>query len=424
MPRSVALDLIDIVLERKKPLDDALEAHPGFPRLEVRDRAFARHLVTTTVRRLGQIDALIDSCLARPLPRKAQGVRHLLRLGMCQLLFLETPPHAAVNTMVALAEKRGYGPHKALVNAVLRRLSREGRALLEAQDAPRLNTPAWLWEAWSKGHGEETCHRIAEAHLNEAPLDLSVKGDRDYWAGRLEARILPTGSLRLTQHGPVTSLPGFASGDWWVQDAAAALPVRLLGNIEGKRVIDLCAAPGGKTAQLAVLGAHVTAVDRSAPRLERLTSNMERLGLKVETVAANAEVWRPTEMADAVLVDAPCSATGTIRRHPDVARLKRPVDVETLSACQKRILAAAVEMVRPGGVLVYCTCSLQPEEGRDVVTDVIASGAPVERIPVSAEDLGGLREVINDGGELQSLPCHLAAEGGLDGFFAARLKRV
>ncbi len=426
--RSAACDLLDAVLRRRLTLDQALSDHPGFAALDGRDRGFARTLVATTLRRLGQIDALIDFSLDRPLPRKAQAVHDLLRIGACQLLFLDTPPHAAVTTMVDLAQARGHGPHKKLVNAVLRRFAREGRAIVDAQDAARLNTPDWLWESWSEAYGEATCRHIAEAHLSEPPLDMTLKADTakdsKLWAEKLGARVLPTGSLRREAGGMITDLPGFKDGAWWVQDAAAALPVALLGDVRGKRVTDLCAAPGGKTAQLAARGARVTAVDRSEKRLDRLRENLDRLGLEAERVCADAVEWRPAARADAVLVDAPCSATGTIRRHPDVSRLKTPGDVAKLTRVQDQLLTAAIGMVRPGGVVVYCSCSLQPEEGPDRIAALLDTGAPVTREPVKPGDVGNLKELISVDGDLRSFPFHLGDQGGMDGFYAARLKRV
>ena len=421
MARSVAFDLVEAVLDRKRPLDLALEEHPGIGALSDRDRAFARTLVATTLRRLGQIDALVDHCLERPLPRKARPVRTLLRLGVCQLLFLETPAHAAIDTTVSLARERGHGPHKALVNAVLRRLSREGRRLRDEQDAARLDTPEWLWKSWSAAYGEDTCRAVAEVHLGEPPLDLTPKKDAAGWAERLQGTVLPTGTVRCRSGGPVGRLPGFADGAWWVQDAAAALPARLLGDIAGRHVIDLCAAPGGKTAQLALAGARVTAVDRSPKRLERLSANLGRLGLEAETVVADANLWRPAEPAHAVLVDAPCTATGTIRRHPDIPRLKTPDEVAKLAALQARLLAAALAMVQPGGTVVYSTCSLQPEEGPAIVEALLSGGAPVSRVPITPGEIGGLAQLLTPEGDLRSLPSHLADEGGLDGFFAARI---
>lgn len=423
-PRMVALDILSAVLRRKRRLDEAVWDHPAFAGLDSRDRAFVRVLAATTLRRLGQIDACIDFALEKPLPRKASGVHDLLRLGICQLIFLETPAHAAVATAVDLAQDRGLGAHKKLVNAVLRRIGREGAKMAENQDAARLNTPDWLWDSWVAAYGEATCRRIAEAHLSEAPLDITVKKDAAGWAEKLDAHILPTGSLRRRAGGAIDGLPGFEDGAWWVQDAAAALPAMLLGDVSGNHVIDLCAAPGGKTAQLALQGARVTAVDRSEKRLARLGENLNRLGLEAELITADAATWRPAEPADAVLLDAPCSATGTIRRHPDVARLKTPDDVSRLTAVQDRLLAAAVEMVRPGGMLVYCSCSLQPDEGVDRIESLIGAGAPVARVPVTPDDVGGLAEVVSAAGDLRSLPCHMDAKSGMDGFYAARLKRL
>ena len=423
-PRGTALDLLETVLGRKRPLDEALQDHAGFSTLAVRDRAFTRLLTATTLRRLGQIDALIAGALERPLPKKARGVRDILRLGLCQLLFLETPAHAAVATAVDLAQALGYGHLKGLVNAVLRRLVREGPALLQAQDAARLNTPDWLWKSWSAAYGEPVCRAIAEAHLTEAPLDITVKDDAQAWAEKLEAKVLPTRSLRRAPGGNVTALPGFAAGAWWVQDAAAALPAGFLGDVAGRRVIDLCAAPGGKTAQLAARGARVTAVDRSPKRLTRLRDNLDRLGLEAELVAADAVDWRPGEQADAVLLDAPCSATGTIRRHPDVARLKIPDDVATLSKAQHRLLASALEMVAPGGVVVYGACSLQSEEGPERIAHLIGSGAPATPVPIQPAEVGGLGELLTADGAFRSLPSQLANLGGIDGFYAVRLRRT
>ena len=248
--RQVALDLIAAVLRRKRPLDDAIEDNPDMSALSVRDRAFARLLVATVLRRLGQIDALVADCLNTPLAARAAVVQDILRLGIAQLLFLRTPPHAAVATSVDLAHHRGLLSHKGLVNAVLRRLSVEGAGRVERQDAPRLNTPDWLWLSWSRAYGEGTARAIASAHLKEAPLDMTVRADDEAWREKLQATKLPTGSLRRAAGGSVVSLPGYAEGAWWIQDAAASLPARLFDGIAGRHVIDLCAAPGGKTAQL------------------------------------------------------------------------------------------------------------------------------------------------------------------------------
>ncbi len=430
--RAVALDLLDAVLLRRQPLDDAFDGHRTLPLLSARDRAFARHLSATTLRRLGQLDRLIDGCLARPLPKDAARVRQILRLGLCQLAFLATPAHAAVDSSVALARQRRCAAHAGLINAVLRRLAKDAPTCLAGDDAARLNTPGWLWESWVDGYGADVARAIAASHLGEAPLDLTLNstfgpaGEKDVMA-RLAAahavRRLVTGTVRIDGHAAIPELPGFAEGAWWVQDAAAALPARLFGRIAGKNVLDLCAAPGGKTAQLAAAGAHVTAVDVSPARLARLADNLRRLRLAATLVAADARSWRPDGPADAVLLDVPCSATGTIRRHPDVARLKRPDDVAALTRLQGELAAHAASLVRPGGTLIYCACSLQPQEGPGIVAALLRSGVPLERRPIAAAEVGGRSELVDSAGDLRTLPCHLAAEGGLDGFYAARLVR-
>jgi 16S rRNA (cytosine967-C5)-methyltransferase len=422
--RHVALDLIGAVLRRRRALDDAIEDSPAMHHLQGRDRAFARLLVATVLRRLGQIDALIAECLNIPLPQRAALVQDILRLGVAQLLFLRTPPHAAVATSVDIAQSRGFVSHKGLVNAVLRRLSVEGAARVDKQDAPRLNTPDWLWRSWSDSYGETTAHAIASAHLKEAPLDLTLRDDAEVWCAKLEGVLLPTGTLRRSAGGALAGLPGYAEGAWWVQDAAAALPARLFGSLAGREVIDLCAAPGGKTAQLATAGARVTAIDRSIRRLERLVANLDRLDLQVEAIGADALNWRPSHPVDAVLLDAPCSTTGAIRRHPDVPHLKSPEDVTRLAAVQDNLLRAAIEMLQPGGTLVYCTCSLEPEEGPERIASLFRLGAPVTRRKVEPSEVGGDPEWITSEGDLRTLPCHFGEYDGIDGFYCARLVRL
>ena len=420
-PRGIALDLIAAVLRRKRPLDDAIEDNSAMHELSGRDRAFARLLVATALRRLGQIDALIADCLSTPLAPRAATVHDILRLGVAQLLFLRTPPHAAVATSVDLAHSRGFLSHKGLVNAVLRRLSIEGEARVVAHDAPRLNTPDWLWQSWSRTYGEATARAVAASHMKEAPLDLTLRDDAEAWCTKLQGMLLPTGTLRRASGGSLVSLPGYAEGAWWVQDAAAALPARLFGDLQGREVVDLCAAPGGKTAQLAAAGARVTAVDRSTRRLERLVANLDRLVLPIEAVAADGLIWRPPRPVDAVLLDAPCSTTGAIRRHPDVPHLKLPEDVTRLAAVQDNLLRSAVDMLRPGGILVFCTCSLEPEEGVERIAALLRSGAPVVRRAIDPGEIGVGRDWITDQGDLRTLPCYFGEYDGIDGFFGARL---
>ncbi len=422
--RAAALEILDSVLGTGRAADESIDRHPGAGRLDVRDRALTLNLVATTLRRLGQIDGVIRRLVGRPIPERGAQARNLIRLGVCQLAFLRTPAHAAVNTAVALARARKpLRPYAGLVNAVLRRAAAEADTIIADQDAPRMNTPDWLWHAWSAAYGETTARAIATAHLSEPPLDLTPKRADETTAG-LNAVILPTGSLRLRPKGPIPALPGFAAGSWWVQDAAAALPATLFGPLAGRRVIDLCAAPGGKTAQLCAAGADVIAVERSARRGRQLQGNLARLDLAAELVVADASAWRTAEPADAVLLDAPCSATGTIRRHPDVAWLKTPADVVALARVQSRLLGAAVEMTRPGGTLIYCACSLQPEEGPALIETLLDSAAPIERWPIGVGEIGGLAEAITPAGDVRTLPCHWPDQGGLDGFYIARMRRI
>ena len=315
---------------------------------------------------------------------------------------------------------------KGLANAVLRRMGRERAAILATLDTPRAAVPDWLWRRWAGNYGEDAARRIAAANLDEPALDLTVKADPESWAERLGGIVLPTGSVRLVPDGAVPDLPGFAEGEWWVQDAAASIPARLLTGIAGKRVADLCAAPGGKTAALIEAGANVTAVDVSVERLKRVTANLARLGLSADVVAADILTWTPPEPFDAILLDAPCTATGTIRRHPDIAWLKRPEDVASLADLQGRMLDRAVRWLKPGGVLVYATCSLEPEEGEHQMARALHRH-DLEILPVDPAEIGGLAEAVLPSGALRTLPFQLAGPtprlSGLDGFFVMRVRR-
>ena len=423
--RAAAAHALGAILRRGRTLDQALADAPGLNALDSRDTGFARLLLLTTLRRLGQIDAFLAGLMDRPLPARRGPVQDVLRLGICQLAFLETPAHAAVASTVALAQGQRLSPYRGLVNAVLRRASREHGAIT-ALDAPRLNTPDWLWNGWTDAYGDATCRTIAEAHLGEPPLDLSPVSNAEDRVEALRATLgaerVPGGTLRLRGAGEVTRLAGYEAGEWWVQDAAAALPVRLLSPVAGKRVLEIGAAPGGKTAQLAAAGACVTAVDRSAPRIARLRENLARLRLKAEIVEADALDWRPPEPFDLVLLDAPCTATGTIRRHPDIPHLRGPADVDRLAQLQGRLLARAAAMVAPGGLLVYVSCSLQPEECQRRVDAFLVASPKFARLPVLANELPGLRVAVTAAGDLRTLPCHWAEDGGMDGFYAARLR--
>lgn len=425
MPRHAALDLLDAVLGQKHLLDEALKNTASFAKLPERDRALAQSITRTVLRHLGEIDEMIRSFLDKPLGKKGKSAENVMRLGLAQLFFMDTAAHAAVDTTVDLCRGGNLAPYRKLVNAILRRAQREGAAVLAALDPADVNTPPWLWHSWRKTYGIETASAIARQHMTEPPLDITPKSDPATWAERLEAELMPTGTLRLSNHkGSITKLPGFDDGAWWVQDLAASIPARLLGNVNDLDVLDLCAAPGGKTMELAAAGARVTAVDRSEKRLKRVHENLQRTGLNATCVTADAATWRPKLLADAVLLDAPCSATGTARRHPDVLRLKTQNDVDKLAELQCRLLDAAAEMVRPGGLVVYCTCSLQPEEGEGQIQRLLARKSSLTLDPIQPHEAGALSQIITPDGLLRTLPCHLSEQGGMDGFFAARLRRT
>lgn len=426
--RLCALSILQQVLGQKRPLDQVLDSEPSLHRLDARDRGFIRMLVSTTLRRKGQIDDLISRALQKGEEPRPESLRHVLYIGITQILFMDVPDHAAVDTSVTLAGQGGLERQKGFVNAVLRRMISEGREWVKKQDEVALNFPDWILRAWIEDYELSKALEIATASLAEASLDITVKKKEEekLWAGTLEASVLPTGSLRRSGGGNVADLPGLAEGSWWVQDASSALPVRLMGDIAGKNIIDLCAAPGGKTMQLAAAGAHVTAVDRSASRMRILQENLDRTGLSshVETVISDGAEWRPKQQADIVLVDAPCTATGTIRRHPDLLHLKSERDLKQLVDVQARLLDNAAGMVGRGGFIYYCTCSLQKDEGERQVDRFVRDFPAFKRTSFTARELDGLEAAITDYGDIRLLPYHLTPQGGMDGFFIARLEKI
>ncbi|MDE2391375.1 MAG: rRNA cytosine-C5-methylase, partial [Rhodospirillales bacterium] len=380
----------------------------ALPRVDPRDKAAAHRLAACVLRHTGSLDAVLEPYLRRDPPPE---LRNILRIGAAGFLFLETPPHAAVGTAVQLARSKKLAPFAGLVNAVLRKAVAAGPAALEELDMPRLDTPAWAWASWG---GQ--ARAIATAHAHEAPLDISTLPGFAPESGEA----LPTGSYRFPAGTPVAEVPGFNEGKVWVQDAAAALPARLLAPQPGERVLDLCAAPGGKTCQLAAMGAAVTAVERDPSRMATLRGNLERLRLKAELVSADATSWRPAEKFSAILLDAPCSATGTIRRHPELLHLRKARDIDTMTAQQDALLDAAASMLAPGGRLIYAVCSLQPQEGAARV-DAACTRLGLKRDPLT---LPALPEAVTEQGDLRTHPGFWAERGGMDGFFIARLVRA
>ena len=421
--RTAAVSAISAVLRKRVPLERAsgelIECAP----LETRDKGFARALATESFRRLGQIDALIRQLVTKPpAPHRAGTTPEILIAGACELLFLKTPAHAAVDAANRLAQADSNAAHfKPLINAVLRRIARDGDVMIRAQDAAALNTPDWLWPRWLSAFGEETARAIAEIHMHIPPLDLGFTGAS---TPEIPGAIgLAPGRLRLNRGGRVEELPGYRDGHWWVQDFAASLPARLLGDVAGKRVLDLCAAPGGKTAQLCAAGAQVTAVDVSPERLNMLRENLARLNFSAELVAADIRDWRPPQPGPFVFLDAPCTATGTIRRHPDLPWVKSAADIDICAALQQELIDGAAEMTAPGGVLVYAVCSLEAEECIEQVGSFLHRHQDFQRETVLPREVFDARFVTPDG-DLKTLPCQWADKGGMDGFFAARLRRA
>ncbi|MEM8915156.1 MAG: RsmB/NOP family class I SAM-dependent RNA methyltransferase [Pseudomonadota bacterium] len=428
--RAAALDALIAISDKHVALDEAIERAFAKHAMAPRDRAFARLIVTTTLRRRGQVDWLIAQLRDREGEIGPARLLEIVRMGLAQLVFLKTPPYAAVSSALGLLEGTRERKARGLVNAMLRQADRTAEEWAEAPqlgddaEGARRNLPDWLMEGLTGGYGRDGAGQIAAAHLVEPPLDLTSAVPADDIAGALDADILPTGGLRRANSGTVNSLPGFEDGTWWVQDAAASLPARLFGSVKGETVVDLCAAPGGKTAQLAAAGAKVIAVDRSKNRLGRLRDNMKRLSLEADMVCSDALVWKPKAPISHLLLDAPCSATGTIRRHPDIPWVRRPRDIERLIDLQDRLLRRAVDLLAPGGTLVWCTCSLLPAEGEERIEALLAEGAPLERVPVSADEIGGLAEAITDNGEVRTLPTLWPDRGGMDGFHIARLRKA
>ena len=418
--RRAAVEILVSVLDRRQFLGDAISQNTALKYMPANDRAFARLLVSTVLRRLPEIDQAFQQFLERPLPKNPKKLFQLLRTGTAQLLFLKMPPHAVVNTSVELVSEFQNNKFKGLINAILRKVATIKN---EAENPAKLNTPDWLWKSWVGQYGEDSATAIGLQHLANPPIDISAKEKPIFWAQSLGAELLPTGTIRLTAGGHPSEWAGFEGGHWWIQDAAAAIPVKLLGDIAGKTVIDLCAAPGGKTAQLVNAGATVTAVDISGTRITRLESNLARMQMSAKTIVADLRQWRPNDPADIVLLDAPCTATGTCRRHPDILRLRNESDVEKLTAVQSTLLDAAAEMVTPGGLLLYVTCSLQPQEGPDQISSFLNRHSNFHRARFDVSVCKTLESAFSADGSFRTLPSHWSNRGGMDGFFAVVLKR-
>ncbi|KQZ91460.1 MFS transporter [Mesorhizobium sp. Root157] len=431
--RKAAARLLAAIVDARTSLDgltDNEHGHPQYMALDMRDRALVRAILATALRYRVTIGALISRRLDKPLPANATVLAHILHVAAAQILFLDIPDSAAVDLAVTHAKSDPRTVRfSGLVNAVLRALARAKETELPKTLAATDDAPDWFRACLTQAYGAETTRAILAAHRLEAPVDITVKTGPQMWAERLGGIVLPTGSIRLERlSAPITELPGFEDGTWWVQDTAASLPARLLGDLNGLRVADLCAAPGGKTAQLVLAGAKVTAVDTSKSRLARLQQNLDRLGLSAEVVQADLLKLEPQHLFDAVLLDAPCSSTGTVRRHPDVPWTKTPDDIAKLADLQRRLLAKAVTLTKPGGAIVFSNCSLDPLEGEDLLTAFLAETPTVRLESISSSEVPGIAPFITAQGTLRTTPAGLALSSaslsGLDGFFAARLRKV
>lgn len=416
--RLAAAELLHLTLDKRRTLDEAMELSETFGELEGSDRGFARAIASSALRHLGWIDETVQPFLSRPLSATGVEIRALIRAGAAQVWFLDVAPHAAVNATVDAARlTKGARSGGSFLNAALRRVS-EAAPPGETLAAENI-WPAWLRARLTDSLGTDGARALANAQRAEPALHLTAARGPAALAALIGGPLLASGSVE-APGGSVEELPGFAEGQWWVQDQAAALPARLLAAKPGERVLDLCAAPGGKTLQLAATGAAVTALDRSAPRLERLHENLARTGLTAEVIVADGETWAPDAPFDKILLDAPCSALGTLRRHPEGAWIKTDADVARFPAVQARLLAAATRLLAPGGTLVYCVCSPIAAEGRDVVKAALTSGDLV-RLPVSPAECPGFEECVTPDGDVLTLP---GPSRDCDAFYIARLAKA
>lgn len=429
--RQAAARLLAAVVDRKISLDGMLDennGNPAYRALPPADRALTRAILNAALRHLPQIEAMIASLLQTPLPEGARALVHVLNVAAAQILYLDIPDRAAVDLAV---EQANLDPRNrrfaSLTNALLRRLSREKETLLADFGSRVPSLPAWFFDRLVEIYGTDHAKAIAEAQSVPAAVDLTVREDASLWAEKLGGILLPTGSIRLSHYrGLISDLEGYQEGAWWVQDAASAIPARLFGDVRGKRIVDLCAAPGGKTAQLIAAGAEVTTLDMSASRLKRLQENLDRLQMKADLLEGNAGEFKPDSLFDAALLDAPCSSTGTVRRHPDIPWTKSMDDIRKLAGVQERLLRHALTVVKPGGLVVFSNCSLDSLEGEEMVKRVLAE-CGASRVPVTPSMLPGLADALTAEGEVRTTPAMLRrddpAESGLDGFYACVLRR-
>ncbi len=422
--RFIAFKLLNICLEDKISLKVLFANEPSFLRLPTEERAYVRYLLDTTFRHWGCITAVLAE-LTRPETKNNKPLWHALCLGQAQFWYTNTKAHAVVNETVELVKSHISPKLSGLVNAVLRKTMREEKTLsVIAHNPAHVLSPHWS-KRWGKQLDAETLNQIGSAALMRPAFDITVRENPEAWAKKLDGQVLPTGSIRLSNVSNLTEMPGFKDGDWWVQDLAAALPVKVMGNLKDKKVLDVCAAPGGKTAQLVSAGATVSALEISRNRIKILLENMRRLKLRCEPIQADATKWENTQQFDSILLDGPCSATGNLRKHPDALWLKKSDNLKSLIQIQQDLLNAAADWVKPDGTLIYCTCSIDKAENQDQIALFLKKHPEFTRDAIKPEEVLGLEQCLNDRGDFLSLPHHYVKEwGGISGFYIARLKKT
>ena len=430
--RISAAHILHDILQHQARLDQAFERR-AFERHPHRDRALIRAIVSQTLRRLGEIDALLFQFIANKKPLANSHALMILRISAAQFLYMRIPAYAAIDLAIHAARRNHQARHfTGLINAVLRRLARHTQSGANKTSHPERNVPRWLWLRWARQYGEHIAHKIARAHLDAPPLDLSFSGAAPTIAG---VGLLPH-SWRIFERQQIERLAGYDQGGWWVQDIAASLAAHVFGDIRAKRLLEFCAAPGGKTAQLAQQGAQVRAVEISAARAERLQENMKRLAIEFELIIADARDYLSQTPYDFILVDAPCSGTGTCRHHPDLIWRRRPEQIARLVEVQQALLRSAYRNLAAGGTLIYAVCSLEAEEGIDIINHFLKNYRDMKRNPIAAGEIGWMDHILTPLGDIRSLPFHAPtmsgkkdtclkpAEGGMDGFYIARLIRA